>query len=56
MVESLKYNFAYNSSPVLLLLDEFTDHKTKPLVDIAKKLNVEILEIPPGLTSKAQLC
>jgi hypothetical protein len=54
MVEWPKYNFPYNLSPVLLLLDEFTGHKTKALAYIAKKLNVEILEIPRGLISKAQ--
>jgi hypothetical protein len=36
------------------LLDEFTEHKTNALLETAAQCNVTIMEIPPGLTSKAQ--
>ena len=39
---------------MLLLLDEFTGHQTQEVFEAAKKLNVHIMTIPPGLTSKAQ--
>ncbi len=54
VVKWLQYNFAFNTEPVLLLLDGFTDHKTEDVLATAKSLNLTIMSIPPGLTSKAQ--
>ena len=50
----LQYNFAFNSEPAFLLLDEFSGHQTVDVAAAAKKLNVHIMSIPPGLTSKSQ--
>ena len=52
IVKWLQYNFPFNTELVLLLLDEFTGHQTQEVFEAAKKLNVHIMTIPPGLTSK----
>jgi len=54
IVKWLNFNFAFNTAPLLLLLDEFTGHRTGDVEATAKKLNITIMMIPPGLTSKAQ--
>jgi len=54
IVKWLECNFPFNSEPVLLLLDEFTGHGTDEVAAAAKQLNVHILTIPPGTTSKTQ--
>jgi len=54
IVKWLNFNFAFNTAPILLLLDEFTGHRTGEVEATAKKLNITIMMIPPGLTSKAQ--
>ena len=54
IIKWLQYNFSFNSEPVLLLLDEFTGHGTEEVAAAAKQLNVHILAIPPGTTSKTQ--
>ena len=53
----LKFNFAFNTKPVLLLLDELTGHQTVEVAEVAeaaKSLNVHIMSIHLGLTSIAQ--
>ena len=54
IVKWLQFNFAFNTAPLLLLLDEFTGHNTDEVQAAAKRLNITIMMIPPGLTSKAQ--
>jgi hypothetical protein len=54
IVKWLQYNFPFNTEPVLLLLDEFTGHGTEKVAAVAKKLNVHIMTIPSGTTSKTQ--
>jgi len=53
-VKWLQFNFAFNTAPLVLLLDEFTGHSTDEVQAAAEKLNITIMMIPPGLTSKAQ--
>jgi len=50
----LRFNFSFNTEPILLLLDEFTGHRTPEVLETAKQLNITIMSIPPGLTSTAQ--
>ena len=46
--KGLNYNFAYNTESLLLLLDEYTGHKTQEVQAAAKNICVNIMTIPLG--------
>jgi len=48
IVKWLQFNFAFNTTPLLLLLDEFTGHNTDEVQEATKKLNMTFMVIPPG--------
>ncbi len=51
VVKWFKYNYAFNTKPLLFLL---TGQNTSDVNDAAKQLNITKMTIPPGLTGVAQ--
>ena len=50
----LRFYFWFNTTPKLLLLDDFGAHKTEEVMQTAASLHVHIFLIPPGLTAVCQ--
>jgi len=50
----LNYNFGMNTSPLLLLLDEFSGHLGDEVTAAAARMNVHIIYVPAGLTCVCQ--
>lgn len=57
IIKWLRHNFGSNQflrKPILLLLDEFTGHNTPEVLEMARQLNITIMTVPAGCTSKCQ--
>ena len=57
MKEWLQFNFGFRrcpeENPILLLVDEFSGHWTPDVLELAKRLNIIMMSVPPGYTCVA---